>query len=249
MLHDLTGMTFGHWTVLGRAEDHICPSGAKAVYWSCQCDCIDKTIRDVCGNSLKRGLSTSCGCIQRKTAGQYHKKFCTYDLDSEEYGVGTTTQGIDFYFDKEDYDKIKNICWLENQRGYLSGQYEGKKFLLHRVIMGVTGKYNFVDHINGNPMDNRKCNLRIVSPKENVMNRNLQPYNTSGVTGVTWFKRDSKWMAQIIVDGKHIHLGYYNDFNKAVEARKEAEEKYYREYSYDNSRINNDKEITQFAVL
>lgn len=248
-MEDLTGKKFGHWTVLGRAEDRICSNGHRDIYWVCQCDCIDQTIKEVCGNTLKRGMSKSCGCEQRKIAGQYHKKFSTYDFESNEYGIGTTTKGDTFYFDKEDYDKIKDICWLKNLRGYLDGQYKGKRYLMYRVIMDVTQKTDFVDHINGNTMDNRKCNLRIVTPKINLMNRTMQPSNTSGVTGVTWFKRDSKWMAQIIVDGKHIHLGYYEKFEDAVKARKEAEEKYYGEYSFDNSRINNDENITQFAVL
>ena len=49
------------------------------------------------------------------------------------------------------------------------------------------------------------------------------------------FYLDDKWNSQIALNGKHINLGYFSDFEDVVKARKEAEEKYFREYSYDNS--------------
>ena len=60
-------------------------------------------------------------------------------------------------------------------------------------------------------------------------------HNTSGVTGVNWHKRDSIWESHIRYKDKMIYLGRFNDFNEAVKARKEAEEKYFGDHSYDNS--------------
>lgn len=83
-----------------------------------------------------------------------------------------------------------------------------------------------IDHINHNKSDNRICNLREVSEKDNHKNRPKQVNNTSGCTGVSWYKLTNKWIAHIQVNKKHITLGYFNTFTEAVRARKEAEVKY-----------------------
>jgi tyrosyl-tRNA synthetase len=101
---------------------------------------------------------------------------------------------------------------------------------------------HLVDHINHDVADNRKRNLRIVTSVENQMNKSLQKNNTSGVTGVSWHSRDNIWEVHIRYKGKQIYLGRYKDFNEAVKARKEAEEKYFGEYSYNNS-VNSVKEV------
>ena len=66
-------------------------------------------------------------------------------------------------------------------------------------------------------------------------NTRLKSNNTSGVTGVNWDKRYNKWEARIKKDYKQIHLGYFNDFEDAVKARKDAEKKYFGEFAYDYS--------------
>lgn len=93
----------------------------------------------------------------------------------------------------------------------------------------------YVDHINHRRNDNRKCNLRAVTPSQNNMNMGLRSDNNSGVTGVHWDKNTNKWMSRIGINKKRIHLGYFDSFEDAVKARKNAEEKYFKEYSYDNS--------------
>ena len=92
-----------------------------------------------------------------------------------------------------------------------------------------------VDHIKHNRRDNRKSKLRILSYSNNNMNQCKRINNTSGVTGVSFYKNSNKWNAYITVNYKKINLGYYINFEEAVEARKRAEEKYFGEYSYDNS--------------
>ena len=76
------------------------------------------------------------------------------------------------------------------------------------------------------------------------MNRGLQSNNASGATGVYWHKQSSKWVAFIQNNRKHIHLGSFENFEDAVKARKDGEEKYFGEFSYDNSQsytINNER--------
>lgn len=93
-----------------------------------------------------------------------------------------------------------------------------------------------VDHIKTeNKFDNRKLNLRKTTRQQNTCNRRLSDNNTSGVTGVRWHDRDKIWESWIKVNYKNIYLGRFLIFEDAVKARKEAEEKYYGKYSYDNS--------------
>ena len=98
---------------------------------------------------------------------------------------------------------------------------------MHRIIMNAP-KGMFVDHINHNCLDNRKSNLRIVTPRQNSMNRKPK----SKHHGVTWHRQIHKWRVQISVDGKKTGLGCYADIDDAIEARKRAEIKYYGEYRF-----------------
>lgn len=105
---------------------------------------------------------------------------------------------------------------------------------MHRLIMNAPSD-KFVDHINHKRNDNRKHNLRFVTNQQNLMNGKVRATNTSGVTGVVRRRDRDKWQASITINYKTINLGSYNTFEDAVKARKEAEEKYFGEYSYNNS--------------
>jgi hypothetical protein len=83
-----------------------------------------------------------------------------------------------------------------------------------------------IDHINGDSLDNRICNLRDVTSQGNNRNMSLAKTNTSGVCGVRYKKDRSKWVALITLNNRQTHLGYYQDFFEAVCARKSAERKY-----------------------
>lgn len=81
--------------------------------------------------------------------------------------------------------------------------------LLHRWIMPEAGS-NYVDHINGNSLDNRRSNLRIVIPAENSQNRKgPQANSSSGIRGVSWYARKGMWQAELKVNGRRIHLDYF----------------------------------------
>ena len=224
---DLTGQRFGRLTVIKRAEDYISSKGRHRTRWLCKCDCGNEKI--VLGENLGK-TTYSCGCLNKEESSMRMRKSNTYDL-SGEYGIGCTSKGEEFYFDLEDYDKIKNCYWYKNDQGYLLSYTKNKTLRMHKLF--VDGKY--IDHINGKTFDNRKSNLRIVNKSQNAMNKGLQNNNTSGVTGVYWHKQSNKWIAYITVDGEYIYLGSYNNFEDAVKVRKEAEEKYFGEYSYNNS--------------
>ena len=228
---DLTGMTFERLTVIKRAEDYINPNTGKRIRrWLCKCCCANKTTKEVIEYALKNGATKSCGCLQREIV----KKYNTYDL-SGDYGIGYTANGEPFYFDLEDYDKIKDYCWFISDEGYVaSNDYNNNyKYIKFHKLLFPNSK--IIDHINHRRNDNRKCNLRTVTHSQNQMNKGLRSNNTSGVTGVYLNKRDGKWGSYISINKKRIYLGFFNNFDDAVRARKEAEDKYFGEFSYDNS--------------
>ena len=82
-----------------------------------------------------------------------------------------------------------------------------------------------IDHINGNTFDNRIENLRECSASENQRNRKRNKSNTSGVKGVNWCKQKRKWRARINVDGKEIHVGFFDSLEQAREKTEQAREK------------------------
>lgn len=167
------------------------------------------------------------------------KKYNEYIL-SGEYGIGyTTNTKHQFYFDLEDYDKIKDVCWYENTEGYLCGRYKNNKIIkAHQLIMND----KHIDHINHNTLDNRKQNLRKSNDLLNSRNRSLPSNNKSGCKGVCWKAREGKWRAYITHLGKHIELGLYDDLEEAIKVRKKTENELYKEWSYYNSISKEDKE-------
>lgn len=229
-LSDLSNIEFGRWTVLYLDKKRT--DVGKGVYWICECQC--KTIKSVYASSLKSGKSKSCGCLNRELAKERNKRHNLYDLCGE-YGVGYTLKNEEFYFDLEDYDKIKNYTWYINDNGYIrSTDRDGcdRKYI-HQII--TNQRSGVVDHINHNLTDNRKINLRETAQLKNSCNSKLRKNNTSGVTGVRWCDIKNKWKAYITVNYKGINLGSFDDFEDAVYARKEAERTYQREYSYEQS--------------
>ncbi len=113
--------------------------------------------------------------------------------------------------------------------GYLEGQILGYRCRAHRVAwLLYCGEWpnGYIDHINGNPADNRIDNLRCVSHSENCRNVALKSNNKSGATGVYYNKENRRWIAQIAYDGKTNHIGSFKTLAEAKVARKIAEEKH-----------------------
>lgn len=171
--------------------------------------------------------------------GCFAKQYNQYDL-SGEYGKGYTNKGEEFWFDKEDYDKIKDYCWHYNQWGHLisTEPNSNKRVFLHRKVMEPIPEAMIVDHINHlagreQKYDNRKQNLRFVTQRENAVNSAIHSNNTSGVSGVTFNKKTQKWIARInSAPYKRISLGIFDNFDDAVKARQEAEKIYYGQFTY-----------------
>lgn len=227
---DLTGMTFGRLKVLKQVEDYKHPNGTNRARWLCECSCPEHNQVIVLGEQLKSKNGTrSCGCLQKESLVSVHnknKKYNKYDL-SGDYGVGwTSNTNQEFYFDLEDYNKIKDYCWREevDHSGYhfLTTTINRKHTIMSWLVVG-----KYYDHKNRNALDNRKENLRPSSQSENARNRSVPRNNTSGIIGVHWDKRDSVWVVQIGFEGKRIRIGEYSNKTHAIIARLTAELKYF----------------------
>ena len=101
---------------------------------------------------------------------------------------------------------------------------------MHRLVMNASEGMD-IDHRHRKTNDNRKSQLREVTRSQNLMNRGIQKNSISGVTGVTWYKKNSKWIAQIYVNEKRIYLGSFTNIEDAIQARLEAEKKYFGGFS------------------
>lgn len=98
--------------------------------------------------------------------------------------------------------------WWSFTRGYAVRSESGSAVFMHRQILGLDAG-QAVDHVNGNRLDNRRCNLRVATQAQNMANLGLSDRNTSGFKGVSWNKRDRRWQATISINNKARNLGYY----------------------------------------
>ena len=124
--------------------------------------------------------------------------------------------------DKDDFERVKTHCWFVDSKGYV----DGPRMRLHRFIMQPP-KGKQVDHINHNKLDNRKCNLRIVTNQQNHFNRPINKNNKSGHAGVSYNKACKKWCCQITRDGKCQYSGLFDSKEEAIAKRKSLEAIYF----------------------
>lgn len=232
---DLVGCRYGKLTVIRKGEDYISPkSGKHASRWICLCDCQineeEKKYVLVRQNALKSGSTVSCGCEHKRIISESNKKnkikINAFDLE-EEFGVGFTSNNEYFLFDKDDFDKIKNHYWRFDKNGYIYTIINGECIWLHRYVMNAP-KDKEVDHIYHQLYDCRKSKLRIVTHADNMKNMSKKINNTSGFAGVG--RKNDMWRAYIGINGKTIHLGYFDKIEDAIDARNNAEVKYFGEY-------------------
>ena len=229
---NLIGQKFGRLTVIARGANYISGNTVRA-RWICKCDCGNPNDLLITTLSLKSGHTQSCGCLKNEKISNLNKKYNTYDL-SGDYGIGYDSNNKEFYFDLEDYDKIKDYCWLVRDDGYVTNK--SKMLYMHRFIMNCENQDIQIDHKNHKCFDNRKNNLRKVTASQNQMNRKSVNKNIKCKSGVSYHTRDCKWQAYITLDNKNHYLGYYDTRQEAENARLKAENKYYKKYSYENSK-------------
>lgn len=190
---------------------------------------------EVCGRLWRKKLIADGKIVCNKHYKQFRKfgKFMDQSPRTQRDKNTMTIDGdityVDLYdryyqiiakaiIDTEDIDKIKNIKWRLNHNGYAINNSNTSMFM-HRRILDVD---TFVDHINGNRLDNRKCNLRVTNHSTNQMNTNH--------LGV--YPKDDKWMAKIKLNQKSLHLGVFAYKEEALYARWLAEQILFKEFAY-----------------
>lgn len=148
------------------------------------------------------------------------------------------TQGKFAIVDQNDFDELNQYKWHfaggYARRNVRLSNGSRKIIFMHRVIAQTP--YNlFTDHINGDTLDNRKCNLRNVTKSQNNKNARKRSNATSKFKGVSYFKRkrDSigKWVTKIQVDGELKKVGYFNSEIKAALAYNERAKNDHKKYA------------------
>ena len=233
------GDLYGRWEII-----NLPYKKGKRWFARCKCTCGSEIERDVRVDGLISGNSRSCGCLTKEHGYEMckaRKKQNIYDL-SGDYGIGYTNN-VDysdpahernyFYFDLEDYNLIKDYCWCFDKDGYLFTMCDFHNIKMHRLIMRCPDNME-IDHIKHHNYDNRKSELRICTHVKNTQNRK-SVNNSSGQQGVRFDKQNNKWTAFLTVQRKYVLFQSFDTFEKAVAARKKAEDKYFGEFSYNNS--------------
>lgn len=132
--------------------------------------------------------------------------------------------------------KAGTIKWcgsIGSKRPYLYIHFGRKWYRAHRLAwLYMTGEWpdDQIDHINTDTLDNRFCNLRQATQRQNNYNQNINSKNTSGVKGVSWGKTRNLWMARTKIDGKAVNLGRFSTIEAAEKKVREAREKWHKEF-------------------
>ena len=222
------GERYNSWVIIGDAPDRIDSSGKHHKRFLCRCDCGSEIVKDF--YKLKNGAKMCRNCylkILPDNGIPFKPGENRYDL-SGDYGIGyVQNSNQEFYFDLEDYDKIKEYYWHVDD-GYIKTNLKDNKSVLcmHQLLCGVG-----CDHINRKRYDNRKANLRLCTQQLNMQNRSIGINNTSGVIGVSYSKKYNKWCAYINYFKKRIYLGYFDNKTDAIVARLKAEVEYFKEFA------------------
>lgn len=137
--------------------------------------------------------------------------------------------------DESDWPAVQALTIYRGSNGYAFystwGNGKSTPRTLHSLLVAAP-KGMHVDHVNGDKLDNRRANLRIVTPQRNQVNRRkLSKANASGTRGVAWTGASSTnpWRAQITVNRKNVHLGLFATRQEAVDARRAAEIEHFGE--------------------
>jgi hypothetical protein len=201
---DLTGQRFGRWTVIEEAGKTEQGQGL----WKCLCDCGTNGI--IRGAELRRGHTHSCGCLQIKHrmsqspvykswSGMFHRSTNPKHPAYKNYGGREIG--------------IEDGRWLEFKNFYEDMGERPKETTLERQ-----------DNERGYCKENCYWASRIVQNR----NQRVRKDNKTGVKGVNFCKYWQKYVARISVNKKRINLGSFANLQDAINARNQAEKKYWR---------------------
>lgn len=137
--------------------------------------------------------------------------------------------------DADRYDEVMQSRWYVvagRKTLYVKATAGKSSSYLHHLIIGKPSKGMVTDHINGNGLDNRACNLRHCTIAENGRNRGVQRDNKAGLKGVNYEKRCGKWRAQARVNRVRQVIGFYDTAQEAYKAYCDFAKANYGEFCY-----------------
>jgi hypothetical protein len=145
------------------------------------------------------------------------------------------TQGYYAVVDEDDYERLSKLQWYAHRqkrrvcaKASVGG---GDKLFLHRVVINAPAGQS-VDHINGDALDNRKKNLRLCDALNNSRGfRRKRVGVSSRFRGVYFYARDSKWVAEIKVNGRGMYLGRFDFEEQAGRAYDDAAVTHFGEFA------------------
>lgn len=137
-----------------------------------------------------------------------------------------TSNGKQFIIDEQDYDLIKDYTWYITRTGYVITKNKHFSSLLHRLLLGKQCDNLDVDHINGDKLDNRRCNLRPSTRSLNIFNRPYKPPEKTGIRSINLLP-SGRYTASVC--GKY--LGSFDSIDEAVKEVEEEEMRVFGETS------------------
>ncbi len=130
--------------------------------------------------------------------------------------------------DTADYEYLSKWKWNLINSGYAKRTKNNRSLLMHRVILGIIDTNIICDHLNGDKLDNRRCNLRVATPTQNSINRKGKSGRLLS-KGIRKFR--NRYFARIIINRKEIALGGYATEGDAIKAYNEAAKKYHGKFA------------------
>jgi hypothetical protein len=126
-----------------------------------------------------------------------------------------------------------NKAGSKNKDGYYQVNINRKKYYVHRLIFMLHFNYlpKFLDHIDLNKSNNKIENLREASNQQNSFNKKIDKRNTSGYKNIYWNKKNKKWIAALMINGKTKHIGCYEDIEVANQKAIQIREFYANEFA------------------
>jgi hypothetical protein len=138
------------------------------------------------------------------------------------------TQGLNAIIDISDIELISDFSWHAHKTKYsfYASRDASSYKLMHRLIMNAPADF-YVDHKDGNGLNNRRSNLRLVTHQQNMLNRRRhQP----GLKGTYFDKKKNRWIVQIKIDGKQKKIGSFLNEQDAHQAYVDASQKFHGEF-------------------
>ncbi len=200
---DIIGKSFGRLKVQEFAG-FISSNGdnKRRSCYTCKCRCRNTVV--VQRKRLLAGNTTTYGdCARIVLDGNSYRY---YDIN-----------GDTFLFDEADLEFVHQHRWRIDDYGYPVTRINRKNYRFSRMLLSPSDN-EYVDHINGDTRDNRRSNLRIALCVDNQRNMRIPKHNTSGFKGVSFVTAKNRYKAQISINDKTKHIGYFDNPEDAAQA-------------------------------